>query len=473
MSLVNELLRDLDNRRAAPGEWPLRDALQSVNEEGAARREKIERLRRGSIWFAAVMLVAVMIGLMIGRVVNGDPPSPFATPKPESIATPAAVTPAVVAPAVVAPAAVASVAAPQLLDVLPQNDGQRLVLQLLLDSSVAYQRTDESGAVSLLLPGVQLRGEPYQGRVQGAGRSLSWRVEARGTGVQVLLVGLGEQLQVHDRLEPAGDRWLLWLEVPLQAAPAATNATVDEFPAATSALSDEPELPDWSSRPVPAANADAPPKAVPAASPAAVNTPRKGPAEVRISSHQPDAMTLARQALIDQNYPSAIAQFELLQQRQPSNSEVSRLLAQAYLADGQPAQLLSWLPTQVQAHPQDSDLRMLLARAQLQTGAMPAAVATLKQNAPSLASDPGYHALLAASYQQTRQWPESAALYQQLVRLRPSQATWQLGLAIALEQIERPSDAAKHYRLALEGQGLDAGSRSFASERVAVLQDQP
>jgi MSHA biogenesis protein MshN len=81
--------------------------------------------------------------------------------------------------------------------------------------------------------------------------------------------------------------------------------------------------------------------------------------------------------------------------------------------------------------------------------------------------------LLAASYQQTRQWPQSVALYQQLVRLRPSQATWQLGLAIALEQVERSGDAAKHYRLALEGQGLDAASRSFAGERAAALQDQP
>jgi MSHA biogenesis protein MshN len=473
VSLVNDLLRDLDSRRAAPGEWPLRDALQPVNEEGAARREKIERLRRGSIWFAAVMLVAVMIGLMIGRVVNGDPPSLFAPAKPESVATPAAVTAAVVAPAVAAPTAVASVAAPQLLDVLPQNDGQRLVLQLLLDSSVAYQRTDESGAVSLFLPGVQLHGEAYQGRVQGPGRSLSWRVEARGAGVQVLLVGLGEQLQVHDRLETAGDRWLLWLEVPLQAVPTATDAALDEFPPANNVSRDEPQLPDWSARQVPAADARAVPAAMPAPSPAAPSTLVKGPSEVRISSHQPDALTLARQALIDQNYPSAIAQLELLQQRQPSNSEVSRLLAQAYLADGQPAQLLSWLPRQVQAHPQDSDLRMLLARAQLQTGAMPAAVATLSQNAPPLPRDPAYHALLAASYQQTRQWPQSAALYAQLVRLRPSQATWQLGLAIALEQVERPTDAAKHYRLAFEGQGLDAGSRSFASERAAALQDQP
>ncbi|MDP3845783.1 MAG: tetratricopeptide repeat protein [Pseudomonas sp.] len=470
MSLVNDLLRDLDARRAAPGEWPLRDALQPVNEEAAARRDKIEVLRRGSIWFGAVMLLAIMVGLMIGRVVNGDPVSPFAAQHqvPAAVPEPAPITPAPVTPPVVA---VAAAPLPQLLDVLPQNDGQRLLLQLLLDSSVAYQRTEENGAVSLFLPGVQLRGEPHQGRVQGAGRSLSWRVEARGGGVQVLLVGLGDQLQVHDRLEAAGDRWLLWLEVPLQNAPAANVGAVEEFPAASTAVAAEPELPDWSTRPVPATNSEAPvPAAVPVR-PQPITAAPTGPPQVQITSHQPDALSQARQALLEQNYPSAIAQLEALHRRPSSNSEVARLLAQAYLANGQPAQLLSWLPAQLQANPRDSELRMLLARAQLQTGAMPAAVATLQQNSPPLATEPGYHALLAASYQQTQQWPQSAALYQQLVNGRPSQATWQLGLAIALEQLERPGDAAKHYSLALEGQGLDASSRSFAAERATALKE--
>lgn len=464
MSLVNDLLRDLDARRAAPGEWPLRDALQPVNEAAAARRDKIEVLRRGSLWFGAVMVLAIMVGLMIGRVVNGEPESPFAAQ---------AQAPAVVpgpAPATAPVLAVAAAPLPQLLDVLPQNDGQRLVLQLLLDSSVAYQRTEENGAVSLYLPGVQLRGEAHQGRVQGAGRSLSWRVEARGAGVQVLLVGLGDQLQVQDRLEAAGDRWLLWLEVPLQSAPAANAGAAEEFPAASAAVA-EPELPDWSTRPVPAANSELPaPPAVPTR-PQPLAAAPTGPPQVQITSHQPDALSQARQALLEQNYPSAIAQLEILHQRQASNTEVVRLLAQAYLANGQPAQLLHWLPALLQANPRDSELRMLLARAQLQTGDMPAAVATLQQNPPPLATEPGYHALLAASYQQTQQWPQSAALYQQLVGLRPSQATWQLGLAIALEQLERPRDAAKHYSLALEGQGLDASSRSFAAERATALKE--
>lgn len=454
MSLVNDMLRDLEARRAAPGEWPLRDGLQAVDEAGAARRERTERLRRGLIWLGAVILLGVMVGLMIGRVVNGDPPPFFA---PEPVAS---------APVVVPPA-------PRVLEVLPQNDGRRLLLQVLLDSSVAYQRSEESGAVSLFLPGVQMGAEPYQGRVQKAGRSLSWRVEAKGDGVQILLVGLGEQLQLSDRLEPAGDRWLLWLEVPLQAAAAEVvePATEAFAPATAAPVEVEAPLPDWASRPVPAEKPRSP-TAIPtqAAKESVVEQP-SGPPQVRIASHQADPRTQAHQHLLEQDYPRAIRELEALHASRSRDLEVVRWLAQAYQGAGQSAQLLAWLPTQLRQHPQDAELRMLLARAQLQSGAMAAAVATLSQQAPALSSEPGYHALLAASYQQTRQWAQSAAVYRQLVALRPAQATWQLGLAIALEQLEQPAAAVKHYRLALQGQGLDESSRRFASERAGALKE--
>lgn len=201
----------------------MRNALPPVDDAAAAHQDKVERLRRGSVWFAAVMLIAVMVGLMIGRVVNGDPPSLFLAARLPGAAT-----------AVQAPAA-------RLLEVSAQHDAQRLVLQLLLDRAVSYPRSNAHGAVSLYLPGVQARAEPYQGRVKGAGRSLSWRVEARGTGVQVLLVGLADQLQVEERLEAVGEHWRLSLEVSLQSPPAA------------------PALPAGSARPVPTVNAPAPP----------------------------------------------------------------------------------------------------------------------------------------------------------------------------------------------------------------------
>jgi len=449
MSLVNDMLRDLEARRAAPKEREQLDGLQAVDEAAAARRERNERLRRGSIWLASLVLLGIFVGLMLGRLLH-DPLAPQRQPQPPR------------PPLEAAPAA-------KVLEVLPQHDGERFVLQLLLERSVAYRRVEESGAVSLQLPGLQLDAEgSRQGRVEHDGRSLSWRVEARGDGVQVLLVGLGERLQVRDRLEPLGERWQLWLEVPLGEEPPAAEVDLQRLPEAEPAPADEAPLPDWASRPAPPAT---PPAPAPMAAPTPV-APLAAP-QVSIASHQPDALTQARQALLDEDYPRAIRELEALHQRRGGDPEVMRCLARAYLAGGQQQRLLAWLPGQLALHPRDAELRVLLARAQLQKADTRGAVATLSQHAPALASDPAYHALLAASYQQTGQWRESAALYRQLVALRPSQGAWQLGLGIALEQLGEAREAAQHYRLAQQGQGLDDGARRFAGERAQALGGQP
>lgn len=179
--------------------------VQAADEAAAARQERVERLRRGSIWLAAVILMGLLVGLMIGRVVKGVPN--LASVRPT----------------------VQAVAAARVLEVRPQHDGRGLVLQILLDRPLSYRRSEESGAVSLRLPGAQLVGAAQRGRVQVHGRSLSWRVESRGADVQVLLVGLGERLEVRERLEAAGERWLLRIEVP--AAAASVPAAVASPPA--------------------------------------------------------------------------------------------------------------------------------------------------------------------------------------------------------------------------------------------------
>ncbi len=451
MSLVNDMLRDLENRRAAPTERLALDGLYAADEAGAARRERLERLRRGSIWFLAVMLLAVLVGLMIGRVVKGQIAWNGEAPEQAASVTPA------LAP--VAPAA-APVQRPRLLEVLPQNDDRGLTLQLLLERSVAYRRSEEAGAVSLLLPGVELEGEAPSGRVQRNGRSLSWRVSVQGNDVQVLLVGLGEQLQVRDRLERAGDRWMLWVDVPLAAEEMeeAQADLLDLQPAMPAVQAETAALSDWPAEPVVA----------PAPRAAAVMQPVERP-QVKIEPYRPDELAQARQAIQSGDYRRAIAGLEPLHKRRPSDPEVRRWLARAYLGAGQTERLLNWLPGQLAKQPDDVELRLLLARAQLQAGRTRSAVATLERYSPPLSREPSYYALLAASYQQTGQWRESAQLYQQLLAMKPRQASWQLGLAIALEQVDQPAEAARHYRLALADEGLDDGARHFAGERAQAL----
>ncbi|UIP34038.1 tetratricopeptide repeat protein [Stutzerimonas kunmingensis] len=450
MSLVNDMLRDLEARGAASGgQSPFLD-MQAVDETAATRRQRSARLRRWLLPLAIGALVVAASVVLFERFAQA---------------------PAVQELPAAAPV-VAAVPATQLLDVLPQQDGGRFVLQLLLDRSISYQRTDEGGAISLRLPDVTLAGGPRNGRVESNGLSLSWRVEQQGDQVQVLLLGMTDRLDVRDWLEPAAGHAQLWLEVHMDGAPVAVPEDL-ELPFAEPAL-DEASLPDWVTRTAPDAQAapviapDVQPVAEPAPAPVARPQVATKPT-VQIGSHRPDPLAQARDALQQQTFPRAIELLQALHAAQPDNVEAARWLARAYLAAGQIEPLLEWLPARLQSRPFDAELRMLLARGQLQSGDKQTALATLVQNAPSLASDPGYHALLAALQQQVGDWTGSAAVYRQLVAFQPQQAAWQLGLAIALEQIDQPARAARHYRLAAQGQGLDDNSRRFAAERAGVL----
>jgi MSHA biogenesis protein MshN len=450
MSLVNDMLRDLESRRAAPNERLQLDGLYAVDERGAARRDRSARLRRVGIAVLVLVLLLVVGSLLYGRVVGEAP---------VTTVIPAAIEPS---------AALQSV---QVLDILPQHDARGLVLQVLLDRSTTYQRVEENGSVSLRLSGAQWQGDVQSGRVQRDGRSLSWRVENAGSDVQILVVGLGDSLDVRDRLEPAGERWMLWLEVPLNPITQAAEPVLvlDHLPTAQADMpAAEPALPAWANAPVPAPTAEPRVPEMRAEAPISAPAAPARKAEVKIAAHQPDAVALARQALQDGDSARAINLLEPLQ-HSSSNPEAKRWLARAYLAAGDQQRLLDWLPAQLAQQPHDSELRLLLARAQLHAGETRSAVATLEQNPPRLEQDPTYFALLAASYQQTEQWQNSAELYQRMIALRPSQSTWQLGLAIALEQLDQPAEAGRHYRLALQGSGLDESARRFASERATAL----
>lgn len=455
MSLVNDMLRDLEARRAAPDERERLAGLQPVDEAGATRRQGRQLLRRGLLLVGLALPLLLGLGWWYGLRPIAAPVS--TVPAPVVAAAPTAVEASVIS----APTRA------RLLDVLPQNDGQRLILQLLLDRSVGYKRVDQGGFISLQLDHLEWSGGAREGRVERDGKSLSWRVEAKGDGVQVLLVGMADRLELRDRLEPAGDRWQLWLEVPLSPSTEAAMVAPSEWP---EAVAEDAPLPDWATRPVPKADEpvvhDPEPSMVDHVGGAPAS---RGPVEVRIASHPADPLALARQAIAEQRYVQAIEQLEALERSQPGNPEVIRWLARAYLSAGETERLLAWLPARLDRHPNDIELRMLLARGQLLAGEREAAITTLRRNAPELSREPLYHALLAALYQQVGDWSASAALYGRLVALRPTQGTWQLGLAIALEQLDQPAQAARRYRLALQGQDLDTSARLFAAERAAIL----
>lgn len=497
MSLVNDMLRDLEARRAPPAERAPLEGLLPADEQASGRRAGHRRLLLGLLWLGLALTATLLLARLWqgGALAEAAPAVTTDAPVVES------------APVLPPPADAVGEAPIHLLATLPQHGSTRFVLQLLLDRAPEYQRSEQSGVVSLRLPRLQLGDSgPRAGGFAGDGRSLSWSLQPLGDGAELLLVGLGEELQVFDRLEPAGERWQLWVEVPLeppvqagfdpQDLPVAGDEeeATDDYPpelrradpqaarlaarlaveSRVSAARPDPSerLATTSALPVQRAPAVGP--ATPAPAPPVSRTPQVSAAQVSaarvsVASHQPDTLSEARQALLAGDGERAIALLEDLNRRQPDNREALRWLARAWLSAGRVERLIAELPAQLQRFPTDSELRVLLARAQLQSDDGAAAVATLAERLPPLASDPAYHALLAASYQQTAQWRESAELYRRLVQLRPAHAAWQLGLGIALEQLGERAAAAQHYRQALQGQGLDEDSRRYARERAQAM----
>ncbi|HEY6610522.1 MAG TPA: tetratricopeptide repeat protein, partial [Pseudomonas sp.] len=337
MSLVNDMLRDLEARRASPAERAPLEGLLPADEGASGRRAGRQRLLLGLLWGA----LAVLAALLLARLWLASEAAPVLAVAPPAVA-PAAVAPILPAAAASAEAALASAPPIQLLATLPQHGEGRFILQLLLDRAPSYQRSEQSGVVGLRLPQLRLSDDgPRGGRFEQGGRSLSWSLQPLGDGAELLLVGLGDGLQVLDRLEPAGERWQLWVEVPFTAASGDTfdpaqlpvaggeeEAEADDYPPAVQAAAAAPVKRDPPSEQL-AARAALPEQRAPAVAAPVSRTP-----QVSVASHQPDALAEARQALLAGDSERAIALLEELHRRQPDNREALRWLARAWLSAG-------------------------------------------------------------------------------------------------------------------------------------------
>jgi len=121
-------------------------------------------------------------------------------------------------------------------------------------------------------------------------------------------------------------------------------------------------------------------------------------------------------------------------------------------------------------HPESAELRKGYARRLMVEGQLIDAVDLLQSGPrPELASDLEYYALLAALQQETGEHSAAAQNYQRLLDYQPQQALWWLGLAISMEQTGNRPEAKRAYQQALEKPGLRADLQVYANGRFQEL----
>ncbi|MGH1431407.1 MAG: tetratricopeptide repeat protein [Neptuniibacter sp.] len=189
----------------------------------------------------------------------------------------------------------------------------------------------------------------------------------------------------------------------------------------------------------------------------------------RIASDQ-EAVSQARKFVQKGQLAEA---FSVLEKRIAQNSEGSAVsrgyLATLQLSSGmrQEAQLL--LQESLQIHVNDFTLRKLQSRLLLSQGKTLQSLSLLQQSLPRVEEDPEYHELLATAYQQQGNYEQSAKVYFALLEYKNNTPRWWVGMAYSLELDKRYEEALRAYRSAVQIPGITASLKTYAEQRVNAL----
>ncbi len=115
-------------------------------------------------------------------------------------------------------------------------------------------------------------------------------------------------------------------------------------------------------------------------------------------------------------------------------------------------------------------LRKTLARLLLQQQQFLAAIDILQTKpVPAINVDLEYHALLAALQQESGQFGAASRTYDLLLKVKPDAAIWWFGMALTLDQSGKYVEAGKAYRTAMALPNLEDRLRNYSAQRLQQL----
>lgn len=138
----------------------------------------------------------------------------------------------------------------------------------------------------------------------------------------------------------------------------------------------------------------------------------------------------------------------------------------------QPEQAAEQMRQGLKLMPENRVLRKEYARYLLDNRQIGRAIKLLRQSpVPAVADDMEYHALLAALLQKSGRYGEAAKVYTQLLQIRPKNGIWWLGLAVSMDQTSNYEQAREAYRQALNLSGVNQNTREYIKNRFEILSE--
>jgi tetratricopeptide (TPR) repeat protein len=118
---------------------------------------------------------------------------------------------------------------------------------------------------------------------------------------------------------------------------------------------------------------------------------------------------------------------------------------------------------------QETGFALLLARLQAERNALPQALDTMALSLPYAGKQPEYLAILAALMQRQHRHKEAVEYYKQALQLKPDSGVWLMGLGISLRAEKRNDEAVYAFKQALASHTLNTELKAFVEQQLKEL----
>ncbi|MDI3325067.1 hypothetical protein QKW35_11820 [Pontibacterium granulatum] len=145
------------------------------------------------------------------------------------------------------------------------------------------------------------------------------------------------------------------------------------------------------------------------------------------------------------------------------------MLASLYLAGGDVIQAADVADAGLATAPLHSGLKKVKARTLLMNNDSAAAVALLQRAPPAIKLDAEYHEILAAALQQQGRADDAVNVYYQLLQYDSGQARLWVGLGYSLELAARPDESRQAYESSLQVPGIEDNLKRYVTQRLSQL----
>lgn len=151
----------------------------------------------------------------------------------------------------------------------------------------------------------------------------------------------------------------------------------------------------------------------------------------------------------------------------PNDNQTRKKLAALWFGRQAYQDAVNLLSQGIALNGKDSSLRQMKARIHLKQGQVTAALNTLKPLAHL--NDEQYQIMLANTAQQANHDQTATDAYKVLIKMQPEMGRWQLGLAVLYDKNSQFDLATKAYKAALTKNDLSVSSEQFVKERIQAI----